>query len=1381
MCQGENYATLASYLPKIVLERLAAGPVADRGPVADQRNGAVLIADVSGFTAITEQLAERGAIGAEQLTELLNTYFGRVIETITAQGGDIVRFAGDAILAVWTADDLHDRRVVTHRAAQCGLALQQELRGYRTAAGTELALKIGIGAGDFTCMHLGGQFERWEVLITGVAFVQSFAALDQAKAGQVVVSLQAWSHLQDSFQGTQLQMGSALLEAGPKQIEYATASAPNRALLCAPEELVRAYVPGTITARLTAGQKNWIGELRVVSVMFVNLPDLNYATTLERAQDTIRYLQQELYRFEGSINKLNLDDKGISLLAALGLPPLAHEDDPRRAVSAAMAIRQRLLELGMRSSIGIATGRVFCGSVGSSIRHEYTLMGDVVNLAARLMQTSLGDIHCDEATRQMSQARIEFQRLADINVKGKTKPVAVYCPLALQRSSSLTHHPLVGRKHEKAVLRQRLAALLQAFDDSQPTTLGHATVVSIEGPPGIGKSGLVSDFLDHARNTNAVCYVGSGDAIESSTLYHAWSPIIYQLLGINALPRTSAERRNAVLDQLSERHPDLVSMAPLLGNALAIDLPDNIETQYITGKTRGERTREIIQQLIQRAVQSEPLVLVFEDAHWLDSASWKLLAEVVRNVQPLFTILTTRASLGNDDENYRAISELPITTSLVLEPLRRDDIERFLQNALEVRDVPDALTTAIHRKSDGNPLFAEHLIRIVCERFKTNGANGEAAKRFGDWDTHALEFPDTLHGLITSRIDHLPPSPQLTLKVASVIGRRFSYDALHDNYPVVTDRVQLRDFLGAGLQAGLLEVDIPGPPAAYQFQHAMAQEVAYSLLLFHQRQQLHQSIAEWYETTGQHEVASNQPLLAHHWQRAGNDARAAYFFEQSGEVALRSGAYAEAVNFFRKAITADAKATSHVADLRRAGWQRKLAESLLGLGQLIESKMALETALQLLHQAPPATSPRLAASLCGHALRQLRSRITPRTSSRSQRTAANVAPSLEAARCYERLAEIYYLSNNRSRLVHSLLSTLNLAERDGPSPELARAYANNCLSAALAGIHPLARAYARNGQEIARIVGDISASAWVREATGIYCIGMGQCDKAQLEFAQAIELNSQIGDWQHWGETMAASAQAAYFLGDFQLGFDTWSDFYNRANSRGDDLQKAWGLNGRAEGLLRLGDDGHGEIAARLLDESLKLLAHNLDRVSEFGACGLMALAQTRREDWLAARHAADIGMKVAHELGAPTGYYALNGYFGVVRTYLALWENSSATEGLDLPKLAFQACQVLRRYARIFPVGRPSSAICDGLAFWLRGKHRRAFATWRRGLASAQRKKLPYAEGLLHFELARHLSIEHVNRPIHSDAALCQFERLGAAFDLAATRLLLVPRRETP
>ena len=421
--------TLASYLPTLVVERLATDSAAGRDPIADHRQGSVLIADVTGFTTITERLAEQGAAGAEELTRVINEYFGHVIDIILAHGGDIVRFAGDAVLAVWPASDELDERETARCATQCGLSLQRTLANYRSNGGTELAMKIGVGTGDFTCMHLGGEFHRWEVLITGLAFVQSFSALEHAKAGQVVVSLQCWTHVEKEFRATPLQMGSMLVDSGPDNDTPSRREMPTAPITESMREGMSGYIPASVTARLAENQENWIGELRMVTVLFVNLPELNYATPLERAQTIVRYLQQELYRFEGSINKLNLDDKGTSLLAALGLPPLAHEDDPRRSVQAAIAIRTRLLELGLRSSVGIATGRVYCGSVGSSRRREYTLMGDVVNLAARLMQTALGDIHCDGATQRASEKHVNFQRLADIHVKGKSVPVETYRPI----------------------------------------------------------------------------------------------------------------------------------------------------------------------------------------------------------------------------------------------------------------------------------------------------------------------------------------------------------------------------------------------------------------------------------------------------------------------------------------------------------------------------------------------------------------------------------------------------------------------------------------------------------------------------------------------------------------------------------------------------------------------------------------------------------------------------------------------------------------------------------------------------------------------------------------------------------------------------------------
>ena len=211
-----------------------------------------------------------------------------------------------------------------------------------------------------------------------------------------------------------------------------------------------------------------------------------------------------------------------------------------------------------------------------------------------------------------------------------------------------------------------------------------------------------------------------------------------------------------------------------------------------------------------------------------------------------------------ENESYREICAVRDARCMRLDRLTLDDTHHLIRRSLGTNAVPQRLAHAIYTKADGNPLFTEQLIGVAREKLASR-EDSNSLTLLRNLESADLDFPDTLHGVITGRIDRLQPSPQLAIKVASVIGQHFAYDTLHDTYPVASDRNRLREFLSAGLESGLLQVDVPGPPITYQFQHAITRQVTYELLLFEQRQQLHQAIAEWYEAPARR-TASGQTI-----------------------------------------------------------------------------------------------------------------------------------------------------------------------------------------------------------------------------------------------------------------------------------------------------------------------------------------------------------------------------------------------------------------------------------------------------------------------------------------------------------------------------------------
>lgn len=930
------HEALGSYVPAIITRRLANDPRPLETPCAETHPAAVLFADISGFTALTELLARQGPAGVERVASGLNGYFGRLIAIIEAHGGDVVKFAGDALTAVWLQpEDQPGLRDAALRAVDCALAVQTHLHGYQISDGMDLLVRVGVGASRVAAVHLGGLGGRWELVLTGSALTQGLRAEGLAQPGQVVVSPQVWSAVGVHLRGYALDEGYHCVEAfvrpaGAEEIVdgLARAPLPRPALAPEAEAALRGYVPAAVTTRLAAGQSAWLAELRRVAVLFVSLPSLSYRTPLPEAQDVMAAFQQIVQGFEGSINYVSVDNTGATMMAAFGLPPLSHEDDSVRAIDAAQQLRAVLKRLGWHTAMGVASGKAFCGSVGGASRCAYTVLGDVVNLSARLMQSAdeLLPILVDNFTMTAARVQFLFEAHPPITVKGKAQPIAIHSPASARLPSRQATRPLsgpvpsaaggekraplVGRMRERVVLVGKLHELLR----------GRSATVVVEGEAGLGKSRLADDLLEQAETMGITRLVAARDPSDGAGAYHTWTPVFRQLFGLGETTRDEVAW-DRVHAQLARHAPEALPRAPLLASVLALDDADTERTAGLTGKARAEATRDLLVLVLRSALKDGPALLLVEDAHWVDSASWALLAQVREQVDPMLVVLVTGPVESDTDPappELRQVLAQPGTYHLQLGPLSLAETESLVCRKLGVQRIPSEVAEFIYGKAEGHPLFTEELASALRDAGLIQVWNGECYLSPEAGDLKSAQFPDNLEAVITSRIDRLAPQLQLVLKVGSVLGRTFSLSLIRAIHPIEADRVELPQTLAALERRGL--VLAKGGSVAdphYTFKHTLTQEVAYNLLPFAQRQQLHQAVAEYYEQVYQDRLELYYPLLASHWYRVvapgglvSEDqrpapalvARAVGYLQRAADQAFRNGAGQEAVEHYTRAI-----------------------------------------------------------------------------------------------------------------------------------------------------------------------------------------------------------------------------------------------------------------------------------------------------------------------------------------------------------------------------------------------------------------------------------------------------------------------------------------------
>ncbi len=966
------FVSVVPYLPRnLVRVELALRKEAQQLAGGEFLSGALLFSDVSGFTAMSERLSVLGREGAEQITDIINRYFGQMMSIIFAYGGDVFKFGGDALLVFFPDGSVPGLLP----ALQASWHMQQAMTEFaeiKTSLDTfPLRMKIGLNAGSFFAARVGTATAR-QYIVTGKEMNATARAESLSVAGQILCTPQV-------YQQAAAQLGPDCFVPGPEGHHLLTRltprppdaplSDPFPSLNSIPDLLtgldrLSPYLSLGLLPRLFGSptSQKASGEHRLVGVLFSNfigaselIERLSPDRPIEIAGHINQYFTQmltALERYEGVVNKIDLYDHGDKLLAVFGAP-IAHEDDAERTVRAALDMQAAEKEAGamfVSQSIGVNFGLAFAGDVGSGERRDYTVMGDDVNLSARLMSAApQGELLLSDALQRKASAFFELASRGAVKVKGKAHPVPIFAVVGRRaqpepvRGIRGLYSPLVGREREVQIMRE-MALNLHS---------GRGSILSVIGEAGLGKSRLIDEL--RANENKALPFTWLEGHCLSYTQNVSYSAFIEVMRGaLNIFESDSDTERWAKLRRrVDELLPGEIGedVLPYLAHFLNLPLQgaQAERVAYLEGEALQRQVIRAVAVFIERLAQQRPTVLMFDDLHWADSASLALLERLLalpdRAALLIGLLYRPDRSHGCWALGQTAARNYPHRyTEIILKPLNvaAHEDQLMVCNLLSIASTPDTLAHIISQ-AEGNPFYIEEIIRALIE------ANA-IVLRGGQWDIasdlNLQAVPDSLQGIIMARIDRLMEEARRALQLASVVGRNFRYLVL--NWLSTAATLTHLDLDLADLQrAELIREQARVPELEYGFAQAMFREVAYESLLVRDRRTYHRLVGEQLEglyTASQREDVYE--LLAHHYSLSDDHAKALTYLIKAGDKTRSAYANKEAINFYQQA---EALAEEYGDDADKAAIAEGLGDVAYHIGEYDEALRQFKQALRFRH------------------------------------------------------------------------------------------------------------------------------------------------------------------------------------------------------------------------------------------------------------------------------------------------------------------------------------------------------------------------------------------------------------------------------------------------
>jgi class 3 adenylate cyclase/tetratricopeptide (TPR) repeat protein len=1177
---------------------------------------------------MSEALARKGKAGTEALSQLLNDYFSVMVGLAESYGGITAKFGGDAMLVLFPCR--RNGMVAARRAVTCALEMQGQMARYnaiKTLAGTfNLAMKVGLGGGRVYFTTVGEPDHHLEYVVAGRLLNRCAEAEHHAQKGEVIVPDELLAYLGSA---SVISVGDGFSRV--LQVKRRATMAPLPALPLEPQinPYLKNYLHPAIAQRLQAGRGTFVDEHRKTTVMFTRFADFDYDSDPQVGSKLQNYLGQVIQlvrRYDGYLRQVDMGDKGSKFIVLFGLP-VAHEDDAERALRCALDLRHMADNFGIETATGINTGPVYCGLVGSARRVEYAAIGDAVNLSARLMQAARpGQILVGPATRQNVASHFEWETLPPLHLKGRSEPLSPFSLTRLAPAGNQPEHisgyslPVVGREAELRRVRELMGLARQ----------GQGQVVGLKGEAGLGKSRVVAEIANQARNLGLEVYSGECFAYASNAAYHPWQPIFREMLGLSAANLTAqAGEIEQVAAGLEKLNPALRARLPLLGPLLNLTIPDNDLTASLDPKLRKTLLENLALDYIRRRAQVGPLLIVLEDCHWLDAVSQDLLQVVAPKLaaSPVILLVVYRPPEDDQSKLEGILAEASTTEIRLTEfsPTEAEQLIDFKLQKLYGYAAPELarfreLKEALYRRAQGNPFYIDEMLNLLNDR-GIDPADVQAIAAF-DW-------PESLQSLILSRIDRLSEEEKSVLKVASVIGRLFRAEWLWGAYPPLGTPEQVKPYLSSLERLDLTPLEKPEPELEYIFRHILTRDVAYNSLTFATRAMLHGRVADYIEHTYSATLDQYLDRLAYHYSFTGEKEKQRQYYRLAGEAARASYANASALDYFQRLLALTPGPVEQVELIKILGEINQIIGAITKANEFYHQALELADSLGLEKQKANMLS--LLGGLYRRASKY-EAALNFNTQSLEINRKINNQPGV--AQALNNLGVVYYFQGNYSQAMECQLEALqireNLADKMGITQNLS-SIANIHLNT---GNYNEALKTQLKALEIRESLGNIAALAGSYNNIGAIYWFKGEYCEALEYYNRALNLNEKMGDKEGISHALGNLGETYYSINDYPKGLD----FLERSNTILLEINDRAGiaLNLNIMGLIGLGEGDYNR-ALSYLEQALQIRASIGDKNGQ--AYSLYNIAQvyfyqTRLEEALAYFRRS---LEMAEKIGLPS------------------------------------------------------------------------------------------------------------------------------------------------